>query len=184
MGKSTTSKSKKSPIKVGASAKKSGKRDGGTAKEKILKIVADSYCKEEEKCPRDRIAKLAKLSMKTVQNNATILKNDGLLCYPCKDSVALTELGVKRMGDQCKIMTPEEKRAKLVEGLKGKPLRLYELLNDGSTWSKDELALKLGFEQGKKQKGFQNLVGKWKGEGMIEYPSKDDVKLTDTWLGN
>ena len=174
---------KKSPIKAGVSAKKGSKSstDGLSAKQQILKFAADAYCKGGTSLDRDKLIVLTKLAGKTVMNNLSKLKKEGLIEYSDSKTICLTEAGVEYMGDQCKILTPEEIRAELMEGLKGKPLRLYDLLKDGKTYLKDHVAKELDFE-GKRQKGFQNLVGKLKSAGMVQYPDKDHISLTDLWL--
>jgi hypothetical protein len=67
---------------------------------------------------------------------------------------------------------------KIKSQLKGKYIRMFDILKDGEAHSKEELALQLDFEDGKKQKGFMNMLGVMKNkEELIFYPDKDTVQL-------
>jgi len=174
---------KSSPTKATtpAAKKKTGSSSSPSAREQILKIVADSYCRGKNLVKIDKLVTTTKLAKKTIMNAVGKLKKEKILNVPEAGSVGLTEEGVEYMGEDCKILSPEEKRAKMMENLSGKSLKLYELLQDGETRSKEDVAKELGFE-GKKQKGFVNLIGKNKTGGMVEYPDKDHIKMTDDWL--
>lgn len=192
MAKKTTSTGGKvSLVKVGSSSakqpkSKSSSGGGGgkiSSKDKILKVVADSYCKGTNLIKVEKLVAVTKLAKGSLMNVLTKLKKENLLESPEPGAVSLTEAGVEYMGDDCKILTPEEVQAKMKETLKGKPLRLFELLKDGLTLSKEAVAKELDFPEGKKQRSFMNFLSKLKTGGMIEYPDKDHVKMTDVWLG-
>ena len=186
MTKSTTG-----AIKAKSSHTKKKKNSGIPTKELILKFAADAYCKgstgvvpdKPTMLTKDKLIQLTGLAKKTVLNNLAKLKKEGLVEYPEPQFLALTAVGVAHMGDECKILTPHELASKLMHELKGKSLALYGLLKDGESRSKEDVAKDLNFEGGRRQKGFQNLIGKCKTAGMVEYPSKDKVKMTHLWLG-
>ena len=187
MSKSTTG-----AIKAKSSHTKNKKNSGIPAKELILKFAADAYCKgsagvvpgqQTTMLAKDKLIQLTGLAKKTVLNNLAKLKKEGLVEYPEPQFLALTAVGVAHMGDECKILTPHERASQFLQDLKGKSLALYELLKDGESRFKEDVAKDLNYEGGRRQKGFQNLIGKWKTAGMVEYPSKDKVKMTHLWLG-
>ena len=186
MTKSTTG-----AIKAKSSHTKKKKNSGIPTKELILKFAADAYCKgstgvvpdKPTMLTKDKLIQLTGLAKKTVLNNLAKLKKEGLVEYPAPQFLALTAMGVAHMGEHCQMLTPTERASQFLQELNGKSLALYDLLKDGESRCKEDVAQDLNFEGGRRQKGFQNLIGKWKTAGMVEYPSKDKVKMTHLWLG-
>ena len=85
------------------------------------------------------------------------------------------------MKRSARILARKRSKPSLWESWEG-PLQIFELLKNGETLSKDYLAEELGDTT--QQKSFVNLLGKMKGAkvGMVEYPDKNSVKMTDAWL--
>lgn len=184
----TSPKKKSPPAKAGSTVNKkdsttSGSGGGGGAKGKILELMADSYSREEESISKERLSALTKLAPKTIANVIPKLKAEGLIEeYPDSKSVRLTKEGIEYMGDKAKILSSEEKFQRIKDGMKGKQLQAFEFLSDGQIHTKEALATELGFDQGSKQKGFVNLIGKMRSSKILDYPDKDSVQLCDAFL--
>ena len=78
-----------------------------TAREQILKIVADAYSRGEKVVKIIKLDATTKLAKKTIMNAVGKLKKEHILNVPEAGSVGLTKRGVKHM--DCKISSPRAK---------------------------------------------------------------------------
>ena len=78
-----------------------------TAREQILKIVADAYSRGEKVVKIIKLDATTKLAKKTIMNAVGKLKKEHILNVPEAGSVGLTKRGVKHM--DCKSSSPRER---------------------------------------------------------------------------
>ena len=182
--KTTPAKAKK-PVPKKTTTSGGGKKDGKTAEEKILEALAIHHARKRgESLERDQVLKRTGIAAKTLSNKLPKLKEKGLLEYAGK-TIQLTEAGVEHCGPMADSgSTNEEVHNRLKGDLKTKQLALVDLLMDGKAHAKDDIAKKLGlFENGKKTKGFVNLVGAMRTAGHVVYPTPSTVQLDqETWF--
>jgi DNA-binding transcriptional regulator YhcF (GntR family) len=181
----TTTKSKTN----NESGKKSGggggnfnkSKDGKSAEEKILEILAVFHARNQDVPNKEKIAKLASIAPKTVANTFLKLVKKGLVEKgSVPQTMVLTEAGVQHVGPMAKSGGSNEEVHERIKSqdLTGKQVALFEALLDGEIHQKDVIAKKLAFES-KSTKGFQNLVGAVKGKGFVHYPTKDTMQLVE-----
>ena len=122
---------------------------------------------------------LAWLALKTVNNNLAKLKQKGLIEFDTK-TVSLTAKGLEAAGPLAERPTSNTAHHKMIlQTLSGKKLiQMFELLADGQTRSKDEVAKTLGYADAG-QKAFCNVCGALRGKKLAEYPEKHSVRLSD-----
>lgn len=172
--------SKKSPVKAKATVSKS-KSDGNkkSAQDTIFELVAESHGLRNDSLARDQLSKGTGIAAKTVANNLIKLKQKGLVEYDAT-TVHLTSKGIEKAGPLASGPTSnEEIHERLKKGLKGKQVKLFDLLADGGIHDRNVFAVELDFEDAKK-KGFKNLCSALSGKGLVEYPDKQTMTLTDT----
>lgn len=182
----TKATNKSSPAKAGATIvkKKSGGGNGGknkkSAKEIILEIAATELNAGRDVIDRSLLTKGTGLATKTATNNLGKFKNEGLIEYPDPKTFKLTPAGIEACGSLIKVpKTNAERHEHIKEKLKKKEVELFELVMDGEVYKKEDLAKKLGYED-KKTKAFVNLIGGMRGGGILDYPDKDTLQLSDT----
>jgi predicted transcriptional regulator len=178
--KVTANSRKKLPIKAGSSSAKS--RDATSkksAQEIILELAAESYSLGNETLPRSRLTMGTGLATKTVINNLAKLKQKGLIEYPDPKTIKLTQEGVNAVGTLANLpKTNADRHECIKKNLKGKHINLFDLLLDGNIHDKNAIANALGYDS-QKTKGFVNLIGAMRSQGLVEYPDKQTVKLSD-----
>lgn len=182
--KSTTAVNKSpSPAKAKPTNAKPSKNKTGDkpATRVILETMALLYARGTETPERKKVASLTALNPKTMANAVTKLKQKDLLECPSGDTFKLTDKGVEELSEflEGEIgKTNEEVHEKIKAKLKGKEVAFFDLLVDGAEHDKEVVAKALGFVDGKKQKGFQNLAGVLKNKhSVVFYPTKDTVQL-------
>jgi hypothetical protein len=74
--------------------------------------------------------------------------------------------------------TNAELHVRIKSNIKGKPLELFELMEDGEIHDKDSLAHKLGYED-KTIKAFKNAISNLSGRGLVQYPDTSSARLSD-----
>jgi hypothetical protein len=161
------------------SAKGSSTRKSST--EIILSVLATLYQRGNKSPEKKKVESLCKLnSNKTFLNSITQLKKTGMIVAD-GEAFCLTDKAIASLGDEMISGggTNEEVHGRILANLKGKKAALFKILADGKAHDKEDVAQELGFvKEGKKQKGFQNLIGEMKKkEGLVEYPSPDTVQL-------
>jgi hypothetical protein len=167
---------KQAPAKAAKSAC-DAKKEGG-AQEIILGLLAESAGVGDESLPRDRLVQGTGLSPKTVTNNLPKLKAMGLVEYDAK-TVRLTPRGIESTGAMENApKTNADIHERIKGGLKGKPLELFELMQDGGRHDRDWLAQQLGYDD-KTTKAFVNAIGKLSGQGLVQYPDPSSAQLAD-----
>ena len=176
---------KKPPTKKAGtnSSKKTKNNDGASkksAQQLILELTAESYSLGEDSLPRDRLTQGTGLAAKTVVNNLTKLKKQGLIEYPDAQSLRLTTpKGVQAAGSLAQApATNAERHERLKKNLKGKQIALFDLLADGGARDRDDVARALGYEN-KRTKAFENVKGKLSGQGLLSYPDNQTMQLAD-----
>ena len=170
---------KKLPTKANASSKtkSSDATSKKTAQQIILELVAEAHSLGES-LPRIRLTQGTGIATKTATNNLAKLKQKGWIDYDA-ETVRLTLEGIKAAGPLANPPTTNgDRHERLKKSLKGKQVKLFDLLADGSVHDRDTVAQALDFD-GMKQKGFVNLVGALRGQGIVEYPDNKTVQLTD-----
>ena len=148
------------------------------ASELILQALAEALTFGMDEFARSKLEGHTGLKSKTLANAFTKLKQQGLITMTTT-SISLTDAGKKKMGTtNNKAKTNDDRHEDIKSKLKGKQIVLFDLLKDGRTMSKDDLAQALDYEN-KSTKAFQNLVAAMKSKGICEYPAKDTVRLQD-----
>ena len=147
----------------------------------ILSVLATLYQRGNKTPEKKKVESLCKLnSNKTFLNAMTKLKKTGMVSAD-GDTFSLTKKAIESLGNEIGSAagTNEEVHEQILATLKGKKATMFKILADGKAHDKEAVAQELGFaEMGKKQKGFQNLIGEMKNkDGLVEYPSNDTVKL-------
>eukprot|EP00529_Nitzschia_sp_RCC80_P036920 CAMPEP_0113477646 /NCGR_PEP_ID=MMETSP0014_2-20120614/20315_1 /TAXON_ID=2857 /ORGANISM="Nitzschia sp." /LENGTH=191 /DNA_ID=CAMNT_0000370747 /DNA_START=361 /DNA_END=936 /DNA_ORIENTATION=+ /assembly_acc=CAM_ASM_000159 len=174
MVKATTSSSKKAaPVKAKASPKSSQ-----PAREVILAAMAKLWHRGNKTPDKTKVESVSQLNKKTFANTVAKLKQNGLLTAT-GSTFELTDEGLKKTKDMdLGGTTNAQVHEKIKSQLKGKFIKLFEVLSDGEIHSKDDVARALDFAGGKSQKGFVNMMGVMKNkEELILYPTKDTVQL-------
>lgn len=169
------------PTKAKATVSKSNEGgDKKSAQQVMLERLAQAYSLGEDSMERDRfVSTCTGLKPKTIQNNLPKLKNQGLIEMNNK-TISLTTKGLEQVGDLAHRPTSNaEHQANMLRTLKnGKQVRMFEMLANGETREKLHVAQQLGYDNAK-VKAFQNLIGAMRSQGLVEYPEKTTVRLTD-----
>ena len=179
--KSTEAKVKKSsPKKTNAGSGNGG--GGGSAEDKIMKAMANFYVRGIVTPERKKIESITGIAAKTLANAITKFKKMGMLELPDGKTMKLTEQGVAEYVDESVLGTTNEQVHERIiqEDLKSKNrhIELFRLLQDGEIHSKEVIARKMNFENGKSTKGFQNICGEMKSKyGLVTYPTRDTIQL-------
>lgn len=176
------SKVKACPSKVNcrsAKAKKfAGKESKQSAQDQVLEILAESLSLGQEVVERSKLPKMTGLSPKTIANALTKLKKEELIEMDSK-TIRLVEKGKEKV--KALIIIPKtnlDRHSMLKQKLKGKELVVFDMMAQGFEMDKTSLAKALGYDD-KSTKAFQNLMSSMKGKGILEYPTKETVRLTD-----
>jgi Mn-dependent DtxR family transcriptional regulator len=140
-------------------------------------VLGQNYARRVKTLTIDQIATLTCKARKTILNALPKLKAEGLVEY-ASGIVKLTKKGKESLGELTNLGgTNEELQANLKKDLGKNEVRLFELLEDGETHDKDEIAKKLGYPD-LKYKAFANLIGKMKNtRNLIVYPTPAKVAL-------
>ena len=175
--KYSSSAKKVSPTKVKPSVVKKPS-SSKSADQVILEAMAKLLNRGTKVVEKKKLLSVTRLNDKTMANAITKLKQKGFL--DGRGSFELTDDGRKEVSDMDIEggSTNKEVHESIKSTLKGKAIRLFELLENGDEHCKEEIAQALDFkDKGKKQKGFQNLVASVKSEGIVCYPTKDTIQL-------
>jgi len=175
--KAKSNESKKPRSDTGKKSKKSSSGDSGgkTAEQQVAEVLAKFVARGNREPEREKIESITKLKKKTVANIMTSFRKKG--CVELKGkTVNVTDKGVEYFGPMAETggATNAEVQAKIKEGLKGKALTLFEVLEGGKN-DREEVAKELGYDNGK-VKGFLNLLSaskysEKKADGFIDYDS-------------
>jgi hypothetical protein len=172
---------KQAPVKAGKSARDAKGCDAKkerSAQDIILGLLAESAGMGEESFPREHLTRGTGLADKTVRNNLTKLKAKGWVEFDSQ-VIRLTASGRASSGAMENVpMTNAELHERIKINLKGKPLELFELMQDGEVHEKDMLAQKLGYED-KMVKAFKNVISTLSGRGLVQYPDPSSAQLSD-----
>jgi DNA-binding MarR family transcriptional regulator len=156
-------------------------KDGKSAEEKILEVLAICHARKQDPPNKDKIAKLANIAPKTLANTLPKLINKGFVEKgPNPQTILLTDAGVQHAGSVAKICGSNEEVHERIKSihLTGKQVTLFEALSDGEIHEKDVIAKKLSYES-KSTKAFVNLIGAVKSKGFVHYPTKDTIQLVE-----
>ncbi|CAB9498670.1 expressed unknown protein [Seminavis robusta] len=152
-------------------------KDGMTAEQKILDVIAKLYAGGNKTPKREQVAKLCAIAAKTLANTVAKLKKKDLVECPDAQTLGLTESGLEHVGDLASAgSSNEEVHERIKNDLKGKQVTLFDLLADGEVHEKDDIAEKLGYEN-RSVKAFANLIGAVKGKGIVIYPTPATIQL-------
>jgi hypothetical protein len=160
---------------------------GGGAHQKILNTAAAMKTRfGKERIERTKITPLTGIHGKsTIANALTKLKNLQWMDVT-KEDITITDLGLENsdasaVDDFNVPTTNKEYIDSIVEQYKLKPAKAVanaiDELMDGCTYSKKELAKKMGAEM---NSTFANLMTNLKKAGITEYVGKADVRLHDS----
>ena len=180
---SSSSKTKATKAKSTVSKAAAANNDAGpkkSAQQAILEVLAQAYSLGRDAVDRDQLTMGTGLKLKTIQNNLPKLKQQGLIEVQDK-MFRLTAKGLAHVGDLAQRPSSNaEHQANMIRTLgKPKQVKMFELLANGGTRDKDEVARILGYDHAK-VKAFQNLIGEMRNQKkMVEYPDKKTVRLTD-----
>ena len=129
---------------------------------------------------RVQVSKVTKLADKTIANTLTALKRKNYVIVEGK-TLRLTDEGKAFLGPLAEKKgqggTNEEVHKSLKEDMKTKEVELFDALLDGNIHDKHEVALALGYKDGKKTKTFMNMIGTLKSKQIVHYPEKDSIQL-------
>lgn len=115
------------------------------------------------------------------------LKKKNLLVYPDAHTVRITSEGLSRVPSSATAATGSsgmltnkeiQNRLKSTLNLKFQPTRIFDALVDGKIHNKKELAMSLGLD-GSKFASFKTYLSSLGGMGLVIYPTKDSIQLTD-----
>lgn len=174
-----TVSSKKKKKAGGSATTSNNKNTKKSAQQIILELVAESYSLGNDSLPRAKLTMGTGLATKTVANNLAKMKTKGLIECPDSKLVRLTPEGIEEAGPLIAAApkTNAEYQERLKATLKGKQVQLFDLLADGKTHSRVDVAKCLGYDG--ITKGFVNLLGSLRGKKMLDYPDKESVQLAD-----
>jgi Mn-dependent DtxR family transcriptional regulator len=150
----------------------------GKTADLILNVLAEELSMNKDVVPRSKMMSVTGLAAKTLANAYTKLKQQEFIEMDAQ-SIRLTTAGKTLVADWViQPKTNQDRHDDIKSKLKGKQITLFDLLQDGHTQSKNDVAVALHYE-GKSTKAFQNLVAAMKSKGVVEYPTQDTVRLTD-----
>jgi hypothetical protein len=143
-----------------------------------MELLGMNYARGVTTVHKDVFASQLKIVPKTVANILTKLKNANKIVMS-RGNISLTEEGVQGLGELAKQPgTDEEIHKRLKADLKKRQVELFDLIADGREYSKEDIARKLGYDQGAKTKAFMNLIGDMKNaRKILIYPTKDTIQL-------
>lgn len=145
----------------------------------ILDLAAESYSFGQESVSRTEVAKRSGLRIETVTNTIDMLQQKGLIDYPDDNSIRLTKEGIRAAGNLEKPpKTNEECHKLLKKQLKGKQLKLFNLLCDGFIHDRMEIANALEYENDQ-TKAFVNHIVALSDKGILTFPDHESLQLTE-----
>jgi hypothetical protein len=165
------------PVKAFKTTAKKDSRNK-TSSDQIMELLGMNYARGVTTVHKDVFASQLKIVPKTVANILTKLKNANKIGMS-RGNISLTEEGVQGLGELAKQPgTDEEIHKRLKADLKKRQVELFDLIADGREYSKEDIARKLGYDQGAKTKAFMNLIGDMKNaRKILIYPTKDTIQL-------
>lgn len=147
--------------------------------QKVLAAIAELKLRHRlEEAPKKRVAAMAEISSSTFPSLISRMTKKGLVEKgSTSDTITITDMGMEQV-DPIDIPTSnEEVQQKIKEKLKGKPLRIFEILLDGKPHAKEDIMEAVDCTN---PKTFSPLLSRvLKKPGYIEYPSKGTVQLSD-----
>jgi len=150
--KTVQAKKAKSPSSIAKKAKSGGGSGGEPASMRILKAIASQRAFGIDDADRATIQSLAVMPNKPSFDTTLLnMKKKGLVTYTSK-TVALTEKGLEEVGPEAATMptTNAGMQDKIKETIKSKRSReIFDILADGASYSRVELAEKMGLEDNK-----------------------------------
>jgi len=114
------------------------------------------------------------------KKNMGILKKEGYLLFPSKDTVELTEQGLEYVGDvDPSSLSIDEFHENIKEMLPSQQAKqIFEMIKDGQVYNKKAIIEELGLDP-KKLSGFEKNLSKMSSLGFVE-KTKTTIQLTDT----
>jgi len=189
MAKAATTKNagnKKSPTKAARSSLSKGgsgcnnnKAKGGkTAAQMVLETLAQFRVRGVEQVERNKIPS-AGFNPGSITNALTSLKKKGYVDEPGPRLLRLTPAGIAFLGPLAeKPSNPADVHDRLKQALKGKSIKLFNLISDGKVHDREALAQALGYGDGKSNRSFLNLVYALGGKNYLAKNSdKDSIQL-------
>lgn len=155
------------------------KKGGATGLKKILAALADLKARHGlDEAPKKRIAAMAEVSSSTFPSLISRMAKKGLVEYgSTSDMIKITDEGLEQT-EPIDIPTSNvEAQERIKEKLKGKPRRIFELLQDGLPREKQDIMEAVDCTN---PKTFSPMVSReLKKHGYVEYPTKTSIQLAD-----
>ena len=132
-----------------------------------------------EEAPKERVAVMAKISDATFPSMVSRMVKKGLIKYgEYPGTLVLTEEGMALAEPSDDIATSnEEVHEGIKKDLKGKPRQIFEILADGKVHNKEDIMKQINCTN---KATFAPLLSReLKKKGLIQYPSKGTVQLSD-----
>ena len=146
--------------------------------QKILNSTASLSKGTTKHVCRKKVAAMcgfAKKETGSYTNQIGILKNKKKYIVVDKDSIYLTEEGLKHAEQEAPVADNCEALEKAMGKIKmGKGKLVFKLLSDGKTYTRQEIGAEIGNDHTKPS--FTNILGPLKSLGYIEYVEKDGEK--------
>lgn len=113
------------------------------------------------------------------KKNMGILKKEGWVLYPSKDTVELTEQGLEYVGDvDPSSLSIDEFHENIKEMLPSKQAKeIFDMITDGKIHSKKDIIMKLGLDPNKLS-GLEKNLSKMSKLGFLE-KNQTTIQLTD-----
>lgn len=157
----------------------SKKASRGTGPQKVLAALAELKLRHGlEEAPKKRVASMAGIPSTTFPSLISRMAKNGLVEYgSTPEMMKITDKGMEQV-DPIDIPTSnEEAQERIKEKLKGKPLRIFEILQDGKPHAKKEIMEAVDCTN---PKTFAPLLSReLKKLGYIDYASKGTVQLSE-----
>ena len=180
---SSSGKAKHKKTSVGGGGSGGGGGGGavtGNAKKVLSAIAAIREKQQIINAPRSKVANMCNIKEKNLPCILSGLKKNGYVEYPDKTTVCITEKGMDH-ADISMIKIPEnnseaQEELKITHGLKPKECDFINCISDGNIYQRIDVMSKLEI---KAKATFAGMMSGLKGKGLIEYPDKHTVQLTD-----
>jgi hypothetical protein len=188
MAKKTNISQPKKAAPVKKASKKTGTGGGGGGKGKggnrqsIMNATARLGRVHDGAPPRDLVAIFAGYpSGQTAgyKKMLSFLKKEGMVEFPGKDTMTLTDQGVEASGGQVAEPVSNEDFHEIIKDmLSPKHKEAFDFLADGRACERSELAELLGYPNDATP-GFKKTLSQIKKQAFVEYVGRDMVQLSD-----
>lgn len=185
VGRSTTSTTTKAKSKVAKKASptkaKVSARSGGGGEEAIITALKTLLDIGNDKPQRKQVMLFSGYkNLKSFGNVVTKLIKAGLVEYPDSKTICLTEAGIAKAGSTTRQTSNESVHDTIRSLLNGTQTKIFNLLADGSSRNKQEMAAELGLQI----KSFGNCVSAMSSLGFLKYVEDDSGKKNSIRLAD